>query len=501
MKQTTRTLLMLVALAAIGGGVALYAYYGVHEKDRREDEKKDHDDRLFSPARLGEKSKDGGIASVEFTALTITASGQVTALAHPAGEGWRIVNPVHASADKLVLDSILSQLQQAKFKSVIEEKPDAAALARYGLDKPTFTLEAQAEVGDNHEKRSVKLVGGIENTYDGTVFMQRDDQPTVYAAEGGARYAFQKSTFDLREKEVFPYTIDQLTKIEVKTANNHYRLEKDDKKEWQLREPTKEGADLLTLTAMIAGLKNTHATAFPPDEADKHALRGLEPPQLLAKFELTDGGSLSYRAGKAPPDAGDPSIYALIDGPDGPVLATLAKPPEIDRNPGDLRDRTVLHFKKDQVAKIVFHAAATGDGGTKPDIVVERAARPDGGLEDSWNVTAPRAGKAKTFKISAMLWTLGSLKWEKSAEEKPKDWGKYGIDSRSRSVALFGADGKEITRFTWGKEVEGTPLFYVRGTRDQALEANVERLTELPNDAVEVIEVPPAITPAADAGK
>lgn len=489
MRQTTRTLVTMLVLVLLGGGIGLYAYFGVHEKDRKADEKKEHDDHLFTPYTLGEKLKDGGIPPVEFTALSLTANGQTTSLTRRPGEPWRIVTPVQAPADKLVLDSVVSQLQQAKFKSTVDEKPDAAALAKYGLDKPSFELEAQAEVGEGHQKRSVKLKGGIENTYDGTVFMQKDDQPTVYAGEGGARYAFAKSTFDLRDKEVFAYAAPDLTKIEVKAENNHFSLEKTDAG-WQLVDPLHEAADNNTVVSLVASLKSDHATAFPPDEPGLRAARGLEPPQTFAHFELADGGAVTFKAGKAKPDAGDTNVYALIDGAGGPVFATLAKAPELDRNPADLRDRTVLQLKKDQVAKIVFHPGAALDGGIRADIVVERAARADGGMEEAWNVTAPRTGKAQTFKISALMWSLGGLKWTKAGEEKPKDWSKYGIDAKSRSVTFFGADGKELTRLVFGKDVPNSPDSYVRGSRDQVVEANLERLRDLPGDPIEVIEAP-----------
>ncbi len=504
MKQTTKTLLTLLVLVAVGGAIGLYAYYGVQEKDRKDEERKDHDDRLFAPAKLGEKSPDGGAIAVEFTSLAITYKGATTTLSREPGKPWRLVSPVQAPADKLAVDAVVSQLQLAKFKSVIEENPDEAALKKYGLDQPRFEVEAQAVVGEAKEPRKVKLSGGIENTYDGSVYMQRDGQKTVYAAEGGARYAFQKTTLDLRDKEVFPYALADLKRIEVKTPNNHFKLEKDEKKAWHLREPTDELADTLTLTAMIAGLKGDHATAFPPDTAEQRTAAGLDQAQVEASFETDKGEQVSLKVNRpAAADAGDSSTYALVEGPNGTELATLAKVVELDRNPGDLRDRTLVQFKKEDVAKIVFHPAASADGGANPELVVERGARPDGGLGDEWRVTAPRPGKAKTFKVSSIMWTLGSAKWEKAGEDHPKDWSKFGIDARARSVALFGADGKELARLTFGSEVPNERLTWVRGSRDQVLEADLERVKDdlpvLVGDLIDTTEAPDA--GASGAGK
>ena len=61
---------------------------------------------------------------------------------------------------------------------------------------------------------------------------------------------------------------------------------------------------------------------------------------------------------------------------------------QLNRNPEDLKDRLVLNFKKDQVAKVIFHAA---DG---KQLAVERSRTEDGGSGESWEVVAPRAAPA-----------------------------------------------------------------------------------------------------------
>ena len=80
MTQANRTLLTVLALLVVGGGIGLYAWYGVFEADRKESEKKDHDDRLFMPSGAGEKKSDGGTVESEFVKLTVIAKGDTTVL-------------------------------------------------------------------------------------------------------------------------------------------------------------------------------------------------------------------------------------------------------------------------------------------------------------------------------------------------------------------------------------------------------------------------------------
>ena len=102
-----------------------------------------------------------------------------------------------------------------------------------------------------------------------------------------------------------------------------------------------------------------------------------------------------------------------------------------------------------------------------------------------------KAGKAKIFKVTSALWTLGSAKALAVGEEKPKDWGKYGLDDKARYIALFGEDGKELGRFVIGKPVPETPSgFYVRGSRDQVLQSDGSRFGEFPFRVEDVIDEP-----------
>jgi len=187
------------------------------------------------------------------------------------------------------------------------------------------------------------------------------------------------------------------------------------------------------------------------------------------------------RVSRQTADAGD-AFYVLRDDATGSTLAQVGPgATEYDRNPADLRDKNILRFKKEAVTKMVFRDV----GG--PEIVVDK-----GSVEasaEAWKVTAPRAGKAKIFKVTSALWALGSAKILAVGEEKPKDWAKYGLDDKAKYVALFGADGKELARFVIGKPVPETPSgFYVRGTRDQVLQSDGSRFVDLPFKLEDVLD-------------
>lgn len=502
MTQATRTLVTLAALLVVGGGVALYAWYGVAEKDRKESEHKDLDDRLFAATKVGEKNPDGGAAEAEFVQVKVTAKGDVTVLERAPGAPWRVVSPVQAPADKIAVDALVSQLQQSKFKHTIEETPDAEAVKKYGLDKPEFVVEAKAEVGAQKERRTVKLEAGVENTYDGSIYMRRNGESRVYAAEGGVKWALDKSTLELRDKDVLALDEAKVRSIEVKGRANEYVLTQDEKKNWLVAarrwagmkagaEASFEG-DPTAITSALSALKQDKATAFPKDTPEARA--AFEKPTLEANVELEGGKKVRLRLLQPQTDAGEKVRVLREEGAD----ATLAEVSgtalaQLDRLPTDFRDKRLMPFKKEEVAKIVFTLA----GGAQ---VIAVKAVPDGGA-DSWRITEPRQGPAKTFKIASVLWTMGTIKQQAVAEEDPKDPGKWGCDSRSRAISLYDAAGKALGHIEVCKDVPSAAgVSYMRGTRGDVVEAENSRLSDFPTKLEDLLEAPPADAGAQDAG-
>jgi hypothetical protein len=489
--QSTRTLLTLVVLLAAGVGVGLYAWKAVYEGDEKEEKKKDVDEHLFP---LAEKGSDGGTPSVEFVKLKITSGTETTTLENDKS-GWKVVSPVQAAADHITVEGITSALKTSKFKYVADEAPDDAALEKYGLKKPTFVIEAEALVGEAKERRSVKLVAGAENTFNGSIFMLRNDEKKVWGAEGGVKWSFQRTTLELRDKELVALDEPKVSAIDVKTKNHQYSLTRDADKNWVLRpaQPKKGEesflADASAINGAIAGLKGERAAAFPEPETKT----GLDAPFEDLTF-TTETGTVRVKLSKVGgSDGGPEKIYEQRDDARGTVVGEVNANvlSHFDRNPYDLRDKSVLVFKKEAVAKVTFHPR---EG---PDIVVEKdPPQPGAAAGETWRVTAPKAGAAKQFKIAAILWALGSIKGD-TVDEHPKDLKKYGLD-KPVTVSVATAEGKELGRLSVGADVADKPgQKYLKGTHEAVVGADATRLADLPANVDDVLEPPHMLVPDA----
>jgi hypothetical protein len=501
-KQTEKTLVTLLVLTAAVAGLGLYAYFGVMKPDEAEAERKEQAEKLFATGTPSEKPEDGGTITPVFTHLTVQAKGTTMTL-EQQGDTWRITSPVSAKADKWAVESITHQLQSAKFKATVEEAPTDADLEKYGLKSPSFTVTAKAYVpdasgggkDDPNRQRTVTLYGGIENTFDGSVYVRREGDPRVYAADGSVRYAMEKDVYGLRDKEVLGLDEASLRTVEVAAKANSYTLEREADQSWKLTKPAALRADADRVKQMLQALRDQRALSFPTDSAEERTKLGLDKPVVDARFTLDKGEPVRVRLSQVKQEGTATKVYALREQGSE---ATLAEVPEgalsvLDLGLSELRDKTVLAFRREDVKRLVFYPGA----GTAPITLANTT--PDAGTLDGWQVESPKSGKAQTWKVASLLGTLHTLKASAFGEAHPKKWDTYGITDSSRGASLQDASGKELARLWIGNEVPGKAgHVYARGSGNEVLEVELSRLSELPSRLEDIMESPPAA--ATDGG-
>lgn len=482
----------LVSLLVVAGGLGLCACKGSKEPPRATVEGKPTEEKLFAAEAQGESTKDA--KAPMFTQLTVRAKGGTTTLERRDGV-WRITAPVSAPADRYAVDAIVSQLQSSKFRSTVAENPTDADLEKYGLKSPTFSVTAKAYVPDARgggeddasRQRTVTLHGGIENTFDGSVYVRREGDPRVYSAEGAARFALDKGPFELREKTFLGLDETSLKSIEVKAKANAWTLERGEDKGWRLVKPSALRADDGKVKSLLGDLKGLVALDFPTDSAEARGKLGFDKPLVDARFMPSNGAPVHVRLTEV-----GSRVYALREQGSEATLAEVSSEAlaVLDVEPRKLRDKSVLGFKREDVQRVVFHP---GEGGEPFTVVRVKGSGPF----DEWEVETPTRGKAQKWKVVSLLGALHALKASDFGEANPKRWEKYGLTEASRGVTLLGADGKELARLRLGDEVEEEPeRVYARGSGNEVLQVELSRISELPAQASDLMEA----APTPDAG-
>ena len=187
-------------------------------------------------------------------------------------------------------------------------------------------------------------------------------------------------------------------------------------------------------------------------------------------------------------DAGS-QTYGLVERPGSGAFAQVTANAlvALDKTPDELKDKTLLKFDANAVAKVTV---SPGHG--EPAVVLERARGGDGGLAEAWSVTAPVKGPAKAFKLASFLYSLSSTKATAFGPENPKDWKKFGIDEKtSMFLKAEDANGQVLATFIRGSDVPNKPgQVYVRGDKNQVAEIDASKFNEMPTSAADFLSAP-----------
>ena len=234
---------------------------------------------------------------------------------------------------------------------------------------------------------------GLDNAFDSSAYLQRGTDPKVYSVDGTTRASLDKSTFDLRDKEVLSVRDLGLTRIELTSKKHRFVLARDPGQPFAFVRPAPEAADGSAVSGWIAALKSR----------PRHPLSRRHPRRAAAHR----GGEAGRRGG-LPARVDRDGAGAAGRGEEGhrpglrPArgrLRDLAERGSADGTgrPGQEPGRAPRPHGAPRRPAGGERASASsrGDGGAA--LVVERDRPSDGGPE-TWRLTAPVQGAADPFK-------------------------------------------------------------------------------------------------------
>jgi uncharacterized protein DUF4340 len=260
---------------------------------------------------------------------------------------------------------------------------------------------------------------------------------TVAVAAGLVTYIFlveRKRPEPTEEKPKEKVLTFDRAKVQAVTltpqGSDEIRLVKE-KDGWRMKAPSDVAADAAQVDSLLSTLESMQAEDVVAETPGALGEYGLDKPKNTVKVTLEGvKDPLVIMVGDKTPDGG--ALYARV--PSRPRVFTIAAHVEgsLEKKPFDLRDRDVLHVKRDAVRSIEM----TGPEGTH---VLSRV---EGG---DWAFTQPVATQAGRWAVDALLGSLESLRMDSVADEDPKDLKTYGLDKPARTVMLGLSDGTRKT--------------------------------------------------------
>ena len=465
MKQTTKTLVALLALLLVAGGIAGVALWAGKDEQKKA-EAKEKSEKLFDFDKAHARE------------LRLSKDGHPVARLVKGEKSWKLVQPVEAEADDTAVDSLLSSLSGLKQK---KDLPDEKDLKSFGLDQPK--LEVAVKLDDGKEQ-GVQI--GTDNSFDNTLYAKKLGDSTVRVIDAYQKTALEKTAFDLRDKKVAHLDdAAELKRIDVAGVKSPYVLEKDGTT-WKVNGAA---ADAGAADRVASALKSLRATAVAAEKAGSLKEFGLDKPKATVKLAVAAGSDTYARvvrigqvkSGAAQKTYAKREDSATVYEVDKQVLT------DVEKEPFDLQNKELVKVDREAVRKLVFQTPAG-----KVEITRVKNTPPDGGFPDEvFTVVAPHQGAAKKWKISSALYSIASLR--AAAFEGPvpaaKDLAKYGLD-KPKTVTLLGEEDKVLARVRVGSEKDGKRYALADGFERLV---RVEKATadDWPWTATDALDAPP----------
>lgn len=385
-----------------------------------------------------------------------TVGGQTLAAQLRGTEEWQLTGPVAGTADREQIAGLLDKLKAAKIKEFVAEAPKPAPgkpAETYGLDRP---LAVTLWLGEGKERAAKTLRFGRTVPDKKAVYAQRQGEPPVFLVDEELAKAVPASPTALRDKTVFAYDRGKLERVELESPKGKVALALESGA-WRITAPTPLKADEGAMGDLLWKARDLRAKEFVADDVKRLAQFGLDRPLVRLSVWEKDAKEpriLLLAPAKGP--KGTDGAYAALAG-GGPVVLVDAKVlADLSRSAQDLRDRSL--FAAVDAREVSRVQIQRGD----QTFTLERRG------EEDWQLTTPKKGKARSGRVSDLIWTLRSLKWRDLVAEQGWDPGRYGLEPPATTITLLGKDGKTLAALAVGRRdaadayvrIPGQPALY-----------------------------------------
>jgi len=413
-----RGLRSTIALAVVLAGLGAYIYFVTWKQPDTPDTGKKLE-KVFT------------VASDKIEELKVSSASGDTTTAKKEGSAWKITDPVSAVADESEIGAITNALATADLIRVVDANP--ASLNDYGLSNPRIVIEFKA-AGD---KDSKKLFVGEKTPTGSDLFARRNDEKKVFLISSYQESSLNKSTFDLRDKNILKVDRDKIDSLDLTTASQSLTIAKDGG-EWKLTKPIAVRADYGTVEGLIGRVQTARMKSLVTDQATPADLKkyGFDKPQATINLNAGSAKATLLIGGKAD----ETTVYARDASKPAVVTVESSLFDEVKKGPDEYRRKDLFEFR----AYNATHVEITRNGQTA---VFDRVKSGNEGTPDKWRRVSPNAGDVDKDKFDAFLSRLANMRATSFVEST----ASTGLDKPAMTVVVKFDDGKKEERVTFGQ--------------------------------------------------
>jgi hypothetical protein len=387
-------------------------------------------------------------------------SGDISTIAVDAEDGqrtvlekredrWQLVEPLASNVDITEVVALTSGLASLEIQRVVSEPEDTPDLSLFGLAPPRLSVGFEAAALDTR-----LLIGELTPT-GGDLYATVEGSNRVFLISGYLDGTFNRTTFDLRDKTILDITQNQVSGLEITSAEQAIRLRKANNA-WSLVEPFQAHADLGVADGLVGRLSTGQMAAVVAEETDDLSPYGLAPPRMTVTVNLgASAATLLVGDGAA-----DGTVY-VRDTARGLVFTvegSLAD--DLEQDTQAYRRKNLFAFRPFNAARLEVHRAGARH-------VFERIETPSEEDDTVWRRTEPNPAEVDATVLDDLLGQLSNLR----AEEFLPSRDGTGLDSPVSTVVVTFDDPAVEERVTVGQV--GDDVFAVSG--DEVGAARLDR--------------------------
>ncbi len=352
---------------------------------------------------------------------------------------WKITHPLEMAADESTIRGILAALSTNEVKRTVEEKPSAADLKNYGLDNPEVKVTLSLR---NGIALPPIFVGG-RTPLGNSVYVRRGAEAGVLLTDASLRSNLERKLNDFRSKKILELRDEAVKQLALKGSQGDFALSKKGDV-WFIDQPKYYRADQAEVQGILSIIRSISAQDFIEESPSELKKYGLDKPRLrVTVFMGEQEGAREIRFGNK--REGKEEVYLVADSKGTVYAVHESVLKQLEKDLTALRDKEILSFRQDQVAKAQIFTP-------KESVALVK------GEKEKWRVEGPKKGKAKQGAVPDYLTFLNHLKAKGFADDEAKDLKKYGLDSPSLKISIVDKNGKNLGTLLLGSKI-GTEYY------------------------------------------
>ena len=250
----------------------------------------------------------------------------------------------------------------------------------------------------------------------------------------------EKKGEEYHSRELLTFDKNEVDELSIENASGRVVCRKVGE-DWQIIEPVTVDAHRGAIQAVLANLERARLTRFLvlDDESTEEALKkyGLDFPHV--KVSMHVGGRLLDTVLFGDENPSGRYVYVKKDSEDRIGMVELYRRTGVDKQWGELRNKTTLKFKRALATKLRIESQADTVEVTKSG--------------EEWQMESPTEAKGDGEAIEAILQGLASPV-EEFVDDAPNSLRPYGLDPPALRVEV--SVGDEVHSLRVGSEKEGS---------------------------------------------